>query len=219
MSRQSPPSILLTGFDPFGGERLNPSWMVARALDGQRLEGTVVRALQLPTVFGESLRVLRAALAREQPVLALSLGQAGGRAALSLERVAVNIDDARIPDNAGAQPVDLPVVANAPAAYFSTLPVKAIVAAWRRAGLPGEVSQTAGTFVCNHVFYGLQHALAGGPVRSGFVHMPFLPEQVASRPAVPSLPLEAMVQGVRLALVTALTHRGADLRETGGALD
>lgn len=219
MRRAQPPSILLTGFDPFGGESLNPSWLAARALDGVEVEGAMVRALQLPTVFGESLRVLRQALASHRPDIVLALGQAGGRAALSLERVAVNIDDARIPDNAGAQPVDEPVVAGAPAAYFSTLPVKAIVAAWRRQGLPAEVSQTAGTFVCNHVFFGLQHALAGTAARSGFLHLPFLPQQVAGRPHLPSLPLEAMVEGVRLALATARVHRGADLREAGGALD
>jgi pyroglutamyl-peptidase len=132
--------------------------------------------------------------------------------------VAINLDDARMPDHAGAQPVDTPVVAGAPAAYFSTLPVKAIVAALRTAGLPASVSQTAGTFVCNHVFFGLQHRLAGRGVRSGFMHLPLLSAQAASHPGQPSLPLATMIEGTRVVLKTALEHRGADLRHTGGSV-
>jgi pyroglutamyl-peptidase len=146
--------------------------------------------------------------------LVICVGQAGGRAAITPERVAINVDDARIPDNAGAQPVDRPVVRGGPAAYFSTLPVKAIVAALRAAGLPSEVSQTAGTFVCNHVFYGLMHALRKRKdLRGGFIHVPFLPEQAQKGQA--SLPLEDMVYGVALAVETAL-RRKKDLRLAGG---
>jgi pyroglutamyl-peptidase len=167
--RQDPPipiraaaraPILLTGFEPFGGEVVNPSWQVARALDGRTVGGVPVVACELPCVFGAALRVLDEALAAHAPVLVLALGQAAGRSAFTPERVAINVDDARIPDNAGAQPVDRPVVPGGPAAYFTTLPVKAMVAALRAAGLPAQVSQTAGTFVCNHVFYGLMHRLA-----------------------------------------------------------
>jgi len=210
--------ILLTGFDPFGGEAVNPSWLVARALDGATVAGRPVIALRLPTEFRRSLRVLRTGLTRHAPALVVALGQAGGRAALSIERVAINIDDARIPDNAGAQPIDATIVRGGPAAHFSTLPVKAIVAALRARGVPAVVSQSAGTFVCNHVFYALQHALAGSRVRSGFVHLPSLPEQAAPRPGEPSLALATMIDGVQEVLRVAVTHRGADLREIGGAV-
>jgi pyroglutamyl-peptidase len=210
--------ILLTGFEPFGGEAVNPSWMIASALDGETIAGRPVVAQRLPTEFRRSLPVLRAALRRHAPSLVVALGQAGGRAELSVERIAINVDDARIPDNAGASPIDVPVVRGGPAAHFSTLPVKAIVAALRARGVPAAVSQSAGTFVCNHVFYGLQHALAGARVRSGFVHVPSLPEQAAARPGEPSLPLATMIDGVREVLRVAATHRGPDLREGGGAV-
>jgi pyroglutamyl-peptidase len=213
------PTILLTGFEPFAGETVNPSWLVASALDGEAVGGDRVRALRLPTEFRRSASVLRAALRRWAPTVVVALGQAGGRAALSIERVAINVDDARIPDNAGARPIDLPVVRGGPAAHFSTLPIKAIAAALRARGVPVEVSQTAGTFVCNHVFYVLQHVLAGRRVRSGFVHVPYLPEQAAAWPGAPGLPLDTMVDGVREVLRVAAAHRGPDLRASGGAID
>jgi pyroglutamyl-peptidase len=210
-------TVLLTGFEPFGGEAINPAWEIARALDGQALGGARVVARQLPCVFGGALSALDAALVEWRPRLVLALGQAGGRSDLSLERVAINVDDARIADNAGQQPIDVPIVAGGPAAYFSTLPIKAIVAGLRAAGLPASVSQTAGTFVCNHLFYGLQHRLAGSGVRSGFLHIPYLPEQAARHPGQPSMALASMVEGVRLTLQLALQHT-QDLRETGGAI-
>ena len=210
-------NVLVTGFEPFGGERINPSWELARALNGEVLGGARVVAVQLPCVFGESLRRLDVALARVKPVAVLAIGQAGGRCDLSLERVAINVDDARIPDNAGAQPVDEPVIASGPAAFFSTLPIKAIVAALREAGYPASVSQTAGTFVCNHLFYGLQHRLDGHGVRSGFMHIPYLPEQAARHPGAPSLPLPTLIDATRLALQVALT--GDEIRAGGGQLD
>ena len=212
------PTILLTGFEPFDGEAVNPSWTIAAALDGEVLGAARVRALRLPVEFGRAARVLRAALRRHEPVLAVALGQAGGRAELPIERVAVNVDDARIPDNAGARPIDAPVVRGGPAAYFSTLPVKAIVASLRAKDVPAAVSQTAGTFVCNHVFYALQHALAARRVRSGFVHVPYLPEQVAARSGAPAMPLGTMIVGIREVLSVAATHRGPDLREAHGTI-
>lgn len=212
------PRILLTGFEPFGGDPINPSALVCRALHGQRVAHATVHAVELPCVFGRALQVLDAALAAQSPVLVLALGLAAGRGEISVERVAINIDDARIPDNAGAQPVDVPVVAGGPAAWFSTLPVKAIVAALRQAGLPAGVSQSAGTFVCNHVFYGLQHRLAGTGVRSGFVHVPLLDTQAVAHPGLPTLPLADLVRGVRMALEVGLTHVGADARVPGGAI-
>jgi pyroglutamyl-peptidase len=212
-------SILVTGFEPFGGERVNPSWQVAQALDGEVIVGANVHAALLPCVFGQARWVLNEALDRVRPRWVLALGQAGGRHDLSLERVAINVDDARIADNAGAQPIDEPVVAGAPAAYFATLPIKAMVAALRAAGLPASVSQSAGTFVCNHVFFALMHQLQWHPgVRGGFMHLPLLPEQAAraAAPATPSMALATMIEGTRLALATACST-GADLRASGGA--
>ncbi len=212
------PRILITGFEPFGGDPVNPSALVCRALHGQPVAHAVVHAVELPCVFGGALRVLDQALAETAPVLVIALGLAAGRGEISVERVALNIDDARIPDNAGAQPVDVPVVQGGPAAWFSTLPVKAIVSGLRRAGLPAAVSQTAGTFVCNHVFYGLQHRLAGSGVRSGFLHLPLIETQAATHPGEPTLPLQDLVRGVRIALDVALTHEGADTKVAAGAI-
>jgi pyroglutamyl-peptidase len=220
MAAMARPSILLTGFEPFDGESVNPSWQVARSLHGETIAGARVQSLCLPCAFGDALHTLGAALALQRPGIVLALGQATGRADFSLERVAINLDDARIPCNAGRQPIDEPVVPGAPAAYFSTLPIKAIVAALRHAGLPAAVSHSAGTYVCNHVFYGLMHALRRRRgVRAGFMHLPLLPGQAAARaiaPTPPSLPLATLVQGVQLALATAVVTT-ADLRVSGGA--
>jgi pyroglutamyl-peptidase len=203
------PRVLLTGFDPFNGASVNPSWQAVRALHGKRVMGRRLVAAQLPTEFGAVLNRLDALLARWQPELVVCVGQAGGRAALSLERVAINLIDAPIADNAGDQPVDRPVVPGGPAAYFSTLPVKAGCAALRRAGLPAEVSHTAGTFVCNQVFYGLMHRLATQPalsrVRGGFVHVPWLPEQGS-----PAMPLTDVVQGLKEIVRLSLDGQAED---------
>ncbi len=212
------PTVLVTGFDPFEGAEINPSWEAARALDGQAIGGHRVVAGCLPTEFARSLPALQALVQAHRPQVVVCCGLAGGRAAISLERVAINVQDARIPDNAGAQPVDEPVTpeASAPAAYFTTLPIKAMRRALQNEGIPAEVSQTAGTFVCNHVFYGLMHHLAQrGPegARGGFIHLPWLPEQ-----GEPSLPLERMVQGLHLAIACALATP-VDIRAEGGALD
>ena len=195
-------TILVTGFEPFGGERRNPSREIALALHGRSLADWRVVGAVLPCVFGGSIAELKKLLRAHRPELVVCLGQANGRADITPERVAINMDDARIPDNAGAQPVDRPVVRGGPAAYWSTLPLKAIVATLRARGLPSSVSQTAGTFVCNHLFYGLMHALRGRRgVRGGFIHVPLLPEQ-ATR-SQPSLPREKMIKGISIALKTA----------------
>jgi pyroglutamyl-peptidase len=211
------PRLLLTGFEPFGGESQNPSAEVVRALHGRTVGAVQVVSLVLPCVFGQSLSWLRAALAEHRPLLVLALGQAAGQAELAIERVAINLDDARVADNAGAQPIDEAVVRGAPAAYFSTLPIKAMAAALQQAGFPAAVSHSAGTFVCNHVFYGLQHALAGSGVRSGFMHLPLLPEQAARLGGGPSLPLQTQMAGVALALHVAL-HTREDARHSTGTL-
>ena len=209
--------ILLTGFEPFGGDQINPSWEIAKALNGQKIAGVNIIARMLPCVFGEALKVLQQSIDEVNPDLVLALGQAGGRSDFSIERIAINIDDARIADNAGAQPIDQPVVNGAPAAYFSTLPIKTMVAGLRAAGHPASVSQTAGTFVCNHVFFGLQHALHGSGVRSGFMHLPLLPAQAARLAGQPSMALDQMLAGVRLALELAWPMV-ADRRESAGTI-
>jgi pyroglutamyl-peptidase len=205
MTKSSVPVVLLTGFAPFGGEASNPSWDAVAPLANKRIGGHRIVVRQLPVEFGASLQVLQAAIRETKPALVLCVGQAGGRAQLSIERVAINIDDARIPDNADACPIDAPIVADGPAAYFTTLPIKAMLVAMREAGIPAEVSQTAGTYVCNHVFYGLMHALRGKPrIRGGFIHIPYAPEQAARHPGAPSLPVDVVTAALRIGLRVAL---------------
>ncbi|MBM4016603.1 MAG: pyroglutamyl-peptidase I [Planctomycetes bacterium] len=212
------PTILVTGFEPFGGESINPSAEIARRLDGGMVEGRRVAGRVLSCAFGRAREELLVALADVAPVLVVALGQAGGRREVSLERVAINVDDARIADNAGAQPIDRPVVAGGPVAYWSTLPIKAIVAALRAAGLPAAVSQSAGTFVCNHLFFGLMHALERRPAaRGGFVHVPWLPEQAARHPGEFALPLADQLRAIELVIATAL-KTPTDAALAGGAL-
>ena len=207
--------ILLTGFESFGGESSNPSWpAVQQAAAALTASGLPATAVELPVVFGDAADALRNALADGGIELVLSVGQAGGRAAMSLERVAINIDDARIPDNAGRQPVDEPVVPGGPAAFFSTLPVKACLQALTDARIPAEVSQTAGTFVCNHVFYALMHELARQPgVRGGFIHVPNSPEQAVDGP---SMEVAEMARGLEIVARTALAVT-ADIKLGAGA--
>jgi pyroglutamyl-peptidase len=210
-------TVLLTGFEPFNGAAINPSWEAVRALDGWSGPGFAVVARQLPCVFGTALDVLRESIAGVKPDIVIAVGQAGGRSEMSLERVAINVDDASIRDNAGNQPVDTPVAADGPAAYFTTLPVKAIVKALRLRGFPSGVSQTAGTFVCNHVFYGLMHQTVGQSVKAGFIHVPFLPEQAADRPErPPSMALRDIVDALRIAVEVAVVTE-TDAHEAGGA--
>ncbi|MFJ1766551.1 pyroglutamyl-peptidase I [Amycolatopsis sp. NPDC088138] len=195
--------VLMTGFAPFGGETVNPSWQAVQVLRGRRDD---VAAVELPCEFAASLPALRRAIAEHRPSLVVCVGQAGGRAEVTPERVAINLVDARIPDNAGARPVDVPVVEDGPAAYFTTLPVKACVEAIRAAGVPASVSHTAGTYVCNQVFYGLMHLLATDfpEVRGGFVHVPFSPEQVAaSGKAAPSLGVDRIADALEALADTA----------------
>jgi len=164
------------------------------------------------------LNVLNRALDEVKPNAVLSVGQAGGRSDITVERIGINVDDARIPDNAGNQPVDEPIVAGGPAAYFSRLPIKAIVAAVREAGIPASVSQTAGTFTCNRVMYGLLHWLEQqkSPARGGFIHIPYLPEQAAQHPGAPSMAVATIIQALEIAVKVTL-ETGDDIKQAGGA--
>jgi pyroglutamyl-peptidase len=195
------PVVLLTGFEPFEGATINASWEAARALDGETIAGHRIVAALLPVVFGDALVALREAIARTQPVMAICMGVATLRTHISIERVAINVDDARIPDNSGRQPVDQAIVAEGPAAYFSTLPIKAMRQALEAADIPVEISQTAGTYVCNHVFYGLMHEFATHPEqRAGFIHVP--PILAHDYPA--GMPLEQLVAGLHRSIEAAL---------------
>lgn len=204
--------VLLTGFAPFGGSATNPSWSAARLVAGRRDD---VAAVKLPVEFEASLPALRAAIDTHRPSLVVCAGQAGGREGVTPERVAVNLIDARIPDNAGRQPVDVPVVEGGPAAYFTALPVKAAVAAILAKGVPAAVSYTAGTYVCNQVFYGLMHLLATEfpAVRGGFVHVPSAPGQ-----GQPALEVEQSAVALETVIDTALATR-TDLTTTAGTLN
>ena len=209
MRRRSARIVLLTGFEPFEGETVNPSWLAVRRLHGRTIAGHRIVARRLPTTFTDSLEALRRHLRRFRPRLVICVGQAGGRAEIMPERVAINLQDARVPDNAGRMPRELPVVPGGPAAYWSSLPVRSIVRALKRRGIPAGVSLSAGTFVCNHVFYGLLHELArqGGGVRGGFIHVPFLPAQAARHRDQPSLPLAMAVDALAVAVRVSLPGR------------
>src|SRR5690242_4517780 len=190
---------LVTGFEPFGGDGINPS-REALSLLPRRLGRLDIAIRELPCIFGLAREAMAAAIAVEAPDIVLAVGLAGGRGELSLERVAINIDDARIPDNDGNQPIDRPIVGGGPPAYFTGLPIKAAVAALREAGLPAAVSNSAGTFVCNHVFYGLMD-LAGRhdlSFRGGFLHIPYLPEQAAQLGGGPSMSADDIVRGIEI---------------------
>ena len=192
---------LVTDFEPFGGDAVNPS-AEAVALLPRRIGPLSIETAVLPTSYARSGEVLRAAIDRVRPGLVLCVGQAGGRTELSLERVGINVQDARIRDNDGAQPIDVPVVEGGPAAYFATLPVKACAAALRQAGLPASVSNTAGTFVCNHILYALMDMAQDHPAafRGGFLHIPYVPEQAARLGGAPSMAVADIARGIGIIL-------------------
>ena len=193
--------ILLTAFEPFDSETIN-SALEAAKLVPDRIGGTDIVKLTVPTVFRKSVDVVTAAVESEKPDAVLCVGQAGGRSEMTPERVAINIDDARIPDNEGNQPIDCPIIPDGTPAYFSTLPVKAMVKAIRDAGIPANVSNSAGTFVCNHLMYGLLHALSEKypNIRGGFLHVPYAPCQVVDRPSTPSMSISDIAAGIEAAI-------------------
>lgn len=193
--------LLLTAFDPFGGERINPAQEAVKLVSEQVGNVQIIKH-DVPTVFGKSVEVVTDIIAQHHPDAVLCIGQAGGRAGLTPERVAINLDDAPIPDNAGNQPVDTAIFADGQNAYFSTLPVKAMAAAIRDAGLPAYISYTAGTFVCNHLMYGVLYTLEKlyPGVRGGFMHVPLIPSQVNGAKRVPSMPVKDIAKGIEAAI-------------------
>jgi pyroglutamyl-peptidase len=186
--------ILVTGFDPFGGEPINPSWEAVRRLPDAVKSIEIIKA-QIPTSFGRSADVVRAAILEHDPDVVICIGQAGGQLAISAERVASNVSEGRIPDNDGKQPIDTRIRADGPAAYFTSLPVEAMVTAMKKTGIPAVVSNNAGAYVCNHlmyqVLYMIDHEFPGK--RAGFVHVPYAPQQVVNKPGQPALGIDEMV--------------------------
>ena len=212
--------ILVTGFEPFGGESTNPSWEAVSALP-DTVAGAEIIKLEIPTVFGRSADVVRAAIIQHDPDVVISVGQAGGRLTVSPERVAINVDDGRIPDNDGYQPIDTAIREDGPAAYFTSLPVKAMVTAMRKAGIPSLVSNTAGTYVCNHIMYQvlylIDHEFPGK--RGGFIHVPYSPQQVASQPPQPSMGIDDMATALEAGLEAVVAYTGKpDEHTVGGAV-
>jgi pyroglutamyl-peptidase len=214
--------VLVTGFMPFGGEHTNPSWEIAKALP-ETISAYRIEALRMPTEFGKAIAVTTKAIDALKPAIVLCFGQAGGRSRMSVERVAINVDDARVADNAGNQTIDRPIVADGPAAYFCSVPIKAMVAAMTKAGAPAEVSNTAGTFVCNHLIYGVLHHIAtnanagGNTTRAGFIHVPYLESQVLDKADTAAMSLATMIVGAKAAIMAAIKYK-TDLKLSGGKI-
>ncbi len=212
--------LLITGFEPFGGDPLNPSAMLAEALEGSVIEAHRVHARVLPCVFTDALLALNQAIDETRPALVLCTGLAAGRSELSFERVAINLIDARIADNAGAAPVDERVLRSTRDAWFTSLPVKAMAQACEDAGVSAALSLSAGTFVCNAVFFALMQRIErerrlGRKLRGGFMHVPMLGSHTSHQTA--TMTLEDMLLGTRAALAAALTQP-EDLRVAAGTV-
>lgn len=208
--------VLITGFDPFGGEKINPAWEAVKALP-DNIDGIEVVKLQIPTVFKKSAKKLFENIDSVKPDVVICVGQAGGRYEFSVERVAINVDDGRIPDNDGYQPVDSPVFEDGKNAYFSTLPIKAIVEEVKKVGIPSAVSNTAGTYVCNHIMYSLLYYLNKNNlnIKGGFIHVPFIPEQVVEKKNTPYMELTRITKALEIA-IKAIRDYEKDLVISGG---
>ncbi|MBI5974591.1 pyroglutamyl-peptidase I [Staphylococcus canis] len=202
-------NILITGFDPFGGEKVNPALEAVKTLPSE-IKGHQIDKLEIPTVFNDSIEVIKSQLEKKTYDIIIAVGQAGGRYEITPERVAINVDDARIPDNQGNQPIDQRIQDDGAPAYFTNLPVKRMVEAMRNAQVPASLSNSAGTFVCNHIMYQLAYLAAhlDHPVKTGFIHVPFAPEQVVDKPNQPSMAIEVMTKGLRIAIETSIEYDG-----------
>lgn len=190
--------ILITGFDPFGGESVNPAWEAVQKIP-TKINNIEIVTEQIPTVFRESVEILLSAVEKHSPDIVLCIGQAGGRFELNIERVAINMDDARIPDNKGNQPLNSSIYLDGENAYFTNLPVKKMMQAVKDKGIPCSISYTAGTFVCNHIFYSLLYHINKKNINvqaGGFIHVPYLPNQVISKQNQPYMSTDLIVQGI-----------------------
>ena len=210
--------ILVTGFDPFGGEETNPAIESVKRID-ENIEGAEIIKLEIPTVFHKAADVVEAKIKEVKPDVILSVGQAGGRYGITVERVAINEDDARIEDNEGNQPIDVKIREDGAPAYFASLPIKAMVEEIKKENIPASVSNSAGTFVCNHIMYqDLYLAEKYGNIKAGFIHVPFLTEQVVDKPNTASMSLDDIVRGINAAIRAIVKYDGKkDLDVTGGA--
>ncbi len=210
--------ILVTGFDPFGGESINPAIESVNRLPDSIGENRIIK-LEIPTVAKKSISKIEEAIIEHDPDIILSVGQAGGRSDITVERVGINIDDFRIKDNEGNQFIDEPVFKDGESAYFSNLPIKAMVENIISKGIPASVSNTAGTFVCNHVLYGVRYLIEKKYTgkKSGFIHIPFLPEQVTEKKGMPSMSLETIVKALTAA-IEAIIGNSEDIRKNGGTI-
>lgn len=211
-------SILVTGFDAFGGEQVNPAERILNLLPSQ-IQDWQIHTSVLPTVFYDAAQVLKEKVDQVRPCYLISLGQAGGRSMISLERIAINLDDARIADNKGQAPIDQAIELDGPAAYFSTIPIKRLLNRLVEVGIPVSISNSAGTYVCNHVMYQGLHlqATTYPEMRVGFIHIPYLPEQVSDRPHLPSMSQQMILEGITTVLEELIASDGLeDIKITGG---
>lgn len=210
--------ILITGFDPFGGENINPALEAVKKLPDTILNSEIIK-LEIPTVFRKSLETIEENIINHKPDVVISVGQAGGRFGVTPERVAINIDDARIKDNEGNQPIDISIFEDGEAAYFSNLPIKAMVKEMMDNEIPASVSNTAGTFVCNHVMYGILYLIDKKypNIRGGFIHVPYIPSQVTTKPNMPSMSIDDISKGLELSL-KAIIENSSDIKTIGGAI-
>jgi len=208
--------ILVTGFDPFGNEPINPAWEAVKQIP-DTIENVDIVKVQIPTVFGDSIDKLLEAASKEKPDFILCVGQAGGRFDLTIERVGINIDDARIPDNKAKQPIDEPICPDGENAYFVKLPIKSIMKRVRDINIPCSISNTAGTFVCNHVLYALLYHIEKNNIAKagGFVHVPYVPSQVILKPGQPSM-CSAMITDGLIEMIKGIISNKEDIKIVGG---
>lgn len=209
-------TLLITGFEPFGGDNKNPALEAVKRLEGLELEGARVVTCSVPVVLQTSIDVVISAIKMHKPDYVMTVGQAGGRSAITPERIAINIDDYRIPDNDDNQPIDQKVVEDGPDAYLSTLPIKAMVKAMQDKGIPAQLSNTAGTFVCNHLFYGIQHYLRDSNINHGFVHIPLMTNQCIDG-STSTMSLDTIVEGLTIA-AQAIVDNNKDIYFGAGTI-
>ncbi|KWZ89249.1 pyroglutamyl-peptidase I [Anaerococcus hydrogenalis] len=210
--------VLLTGFDPFGEDKINPSIELVKKVDG-KIGSAQIFKLEIPTVFKKSGQILEENIKKIRPDVILCIGQAGGRSSITVERIAINIDDARIFDNDGKKPIDEKIRDNGENAYFSNLPIKKIVEDIKKENIPAEISNSAGTFVCNHLMYqALYLAKKYKNIRAGFIHIPYLPEQVLNKTNTASMDLENSLRAINIAIKTIINHNGEDVKISGGKI-